>query len=250
MDSVNEQEKLFDTISASYQQHYDDPASRHYRRCFIHKPMFAGLSLQGKDVLEAMCGSGQATSFLLSQGARVTGLDLSTKMIIGFKDNYPTCNALRSSMLSSGLKDQMFDFVVVQGGLHHIQPFVEGSIEEIFRILKPGGYFLFSEPHAGSFPDIIRRLWYKKDPFFGKNERAIDLGKLQSVFRNHFDFISTRYAGAIAYLLVYNSLIFRIPLRLKSLYAPLLLRADAIIGKVQNRTCSCFVVCQWRKKNV
>jgi ubiquinone/menaquinone biosynthesis C-methylase UbiE len=248
MNTIDEQEALFEKIYDRYTRHYDDATSRKYRDRFIQGPMVAGIALFGKKALEAMCGSGLGGDFLISRGARVTGLDLSRPMINRFKARLPACSALRASMQRSGLKDSSFDIVIVQGGLHHVQPDVESTIGEIFRILKPGGYFCFSEPHAGSLPDILRKIWYKKDPLFGKNEQAVDCDRLQSVFKNRFEFLGARYAGGPAYLFVYNSMIFRIPPALKPLYAPVLMAMDAWIEKFQGKRLSCFVICQWRKK--
>src|SRR6185437_3331729 len=73
--SERQQQQHYDTIAADYEAHYNDQWSVEYRRRFIYEPMFAGLNLDGMQVLDAMCGSGQTTSYLLARGASVTGLD-------------------------------------------------------------------------------------------------------------------------------------------------------------------------------
>ena len=70
------QKLQYDKIGTDYESHYGDPCRRQYRERFIHQPTFAGLDLRGLNVLEAMCGNGQTTEFLLSQ-AKVAGLDIS-----------------------------------------------------------------------------------------------------------------------------------------------------------------------------
>jgi SAM-dependent methyltransferase len=194
-----------------------------------------------------MCGSGQTTEFLLSLGARVTGLDIAVEQIASFRTQWPQCNAVCASILDSGLDDESFDCVVVVGGLHHLPPRVEQAVDEIYRVLKPGGYFCFCEPHAGSFPDWVRRRWYRHDPLFEKNEEAIDLAALERQNRSRFEFVKKTYVGNIAYLLVLNSLIFRIPARIKPLYTPLLFPLESAIGALQSKRLSCVAVCQWRK---
>ena len=67
------------------------------------------------------------------------------------------------------------------------------------------------EPHSGSLPDVVRKVWYRFDRFFSDNEAAIDVGRLQEDFRNAFELKKADYLGNIAFLLVLNSLIFRIP---------------------------------------
>jgi hypothetical protein len=103
------------------------------------------------------------------------------------------------------------------------------------------------EPHAGSFPDAIRKVWYKHDRFFSDNEAAIDLKELEAEFSSKFRSVKTTYHGNVAFLLVLNSLIFRIPAGLKPLYSPMLMPLESIIGKLQGERSSCFAVGQWQK---
>jgi hypothetical protein len=49
-------------------------------------------------------------------------------------------------------------------------------------------------------------------------------------------------------LLVFNSLVFRVPLARTRYYAPLFLKLEAVIARVQRPWSSCFVVGQWRKR--
>ncbi|MGE0129700.1 MAG: class I SAM-dependent methyltransferase [Blastocatellales bacterium] len=238
----------YDRIANEYEAHYDDPCSQRYRDKFFHKTMFEGVNLSGMKVIEAMCGSGQTTQYLISQGAQVTGLDISGEAVSSFNKRWPECQAVCASMLDSGLDNDSFDAVAVVGGLHHLHPHLDAAISEIHRILRPGGYLCFAEPHKGSLPDVIRQWWYKHDSLFANNEEAIDLKAMKSEFASRFTFNLERYFGNAAYLLVLNSLVFRIPLKLKPFYTPTLLHLESLIGPLQGRLLSCFAVCQWRKK--
>ena len=242
------QRQHYDHIAAEYEAHYSDACSTTYRRRFIYEPMFTGMNLAGMRVLDAMCGSGQTTNYLLARGAMVTGLDISTEVIDSFTARWPACDAERRSLLSSGFADSSFDCVTVVGGLHHIHPNLSRAVQEIHRILKPGGYFCFMEPHSGSLPDIVRRFWYKHDHFFSDNEASIDLERLQAEFSSRFTPSCVKYLGNIAFLLVLNSLIFRIPVRFKPLYSPGLMALESAISKLQGKLTSCFVIGQWQKQ--
>src|SRR6266545_3967753 len=79
------QRSHYDKIAEEYEAHYGDSSSREYRRRFIYEPMFVGLNLEGLSVLDAMCGSGHTTEYLLSCGADVTGLDISPEEINRFR---------------------------------------------------------------------------------------------------------------------------------------------------------------------
>jgi SAM-dependent methyltransferase len=238
----------YDAIASQYEAHYDDAASQRYRDSFINDAMFAGILLQDTQVLEAMCGSGQTTRYLVGRGARVTGLDISARQVEAFERRWAGCRGVRASILESDLDSDSFDCVVVVGGLHHVHPYVKEAVSEIHRLLKVGGYFCFMEPHARSFPDRIRQFWYKRDPLFNDNEAAIDVARLKRDFADEFTFRRESYRGNLAYLFVLNSLVFRAPLSLKRAYSPALLRIESVLQPFQRRSTSCFAVCQWQKK--
>lgn len=247
-DVQDAQRAHYDRIIAAYEAHYDDPTSQRYRRRTFYEPLFAGMDLEGREVLEAMCGSGQATAWLLERGARVTGLDISGAAIEKFRGRFPQCGALRASILESGLPAEQFDGVVVIGGLHHVHPAVGGAVGEIHRVLRPGGWFAFGEPHAGSIADIGRRWWYRHDALFEAGEGAVDLAALKRENAGRFEFELERYVGGIAYLLVYNSMVFRIPLGLKRFYAPPLMALERALGFLHGRRTACFALARWRKR--
>ncbi|MEO6392975.1 MAG: methyltransferase domain-containing protein [Pyrinomonadaceae bacterium] len=237
----------YDEIIVDYEAHYSDPCSREYRRRFFYDPMFQGIDLRGKAVLEALCGSGPTARYLLEQGAVVTGLDISPGAIAMFREKCPDCAAYCRSILDSGFPDESFDCVAVVGALHHLHPHLNDALREVHRILKPGGYLCFMEPHAGSFFDWGRKIWYKFDKYFADNEASIDVNALKREFIGEFDFARTSYGGNLAFLTVYNSLIFRIPVKLKPYYSPLFMWVESVVSKVQWKFDSCFVLAQWRK---
>src|SRR5205814_3461140 len=119
---------------------------------------------------------------------------------------------------------------------------------EIHRVLKPGGSLCFSEPHSGSLPDVVRRMWYRIDPLFLSNEAAIDFRELKRMFADRFSFGPDNYLGNIGYLLIFNSLIFRVPLRLKAAYSPAMMRVERALSVLHGPRLSCFMVSQWQKR--
>jgi SAM-dependent methyltransferase len=248
IDSEQLQKAHYDRIAKEYEAHYNDACSQQYRVKFQYEPMFAGIELAGNRVLEAMCGSGHTTQYLLSKGAYVTGLDISPQEIKSFRQHWPKCDAICASALDSNLESSSFDCIVISGGLHHVHPHLNEVVREMHRILKPRGYFCFVEPHAGSLPDVIRKQWYKHDHLFANNEAAIDVKALKKEFASSFDFNFEKYLGSVGYLFVLNSMVFRIPLSLKPIYTPLMLKLESLFGKVQGELLSCVVVAQWQKK--
>jgi len=241
------QKQHFNALASKYEAHYGDTWSQKYRQRFINKPMFENIDLSGAKVIDALCGSGETTGYLLEKGAHVTGVDISQEEMDQFQKRFPSCSAICASILSTSLESNFYDCIVAVGGLHHLHPNVLDAIKEIHRILKVGGYFCFVEPHKGSLPDRARQLWYKSDSMFAENEAAIDLEALKAKFSSQFKFIKEDYKGNVAYLLVLNSLVFRIPLLLKAIYSPLFIGIESMVEKIQGKLLSCFVVCQWMK---
>ena len=246
-DEEKTQKEHFDNIADNYERHYSDHWSQVYRHRFLNKPMFEGIDLCGKKVLDAICGNGETTGFLVKNGAQVTGLDISSGTIKNYQKKWPQCETKCASILETGFADNHFDCVVVVGGLHHLHPYVSDAVTEIYRVLKPGGYFCFVEPHKGSLPDNIRQLWYKRDKLFASNEEAVDVEGLKENFSDKFNFRKQKFVGNLAYIFVLNSMILRMPLQFKKIYAPILLVVEALFGWMQGRTLSCVVVGQWKK---
>lgn len=242
------QAKHYNKISSGYINHYDDKYSQKYKEYFIYNKIFSGLALENMDVLEAMCGSGQTTEYLLGRGAKVTGLDISGEQIQLFKNRWKNAPAVNESIIKTSFNGGSFDLVFVFGGLHHVHPKINEAIREIYRILKPGGYFCFVEPHKGSIWDFARKTWYPRDAkMFAANEGSIDIEQIKNNFQNNFSFEYENYSGNIAYLLVLNSLVFRIPLFLKSIYSYPLFLIEWIFNLFTGKKLSCYVIARWKK---
>lgn len=249
MDAIElRQKELFDKKADLFDAHYSDRYTEEYRRRFVYQPMIEGIDLKGKKVLEAMCGSEQATPFFLEHGAEITGLDISEKLIESFKEKFPQCEAICTSIFENNIPDNSYDVVSIIAGLHHLHPRVDECVEEVFRILKPGGYFIFMEPQSGSLPDVARKVWYKIDrAYFEENEGSVDINHLKKRFKGRFQYNRIRHTGFLAFLLVYNSYVFRMPLHWKKYYSPFLLKVDKFTEPLQGKFFSCIAVCQWQK---
>jgi SAM-dependent methyltransferase len=242
------QKELYDRIAEDYEAHYDDEDSQRFRDRFIYPHLLGQIDFNGTRVLEAMCGSGQVTRQLMARGAEVVGLDVSQSQGQLFKAKFPQCAAVCASVTDLSFDSNSFDHIVVMGGLHHAHPRLDAAVAEIHRVLKPGGYLCFSEPHVGSLPDVIRKVWYRFDPLFLSNEASLDFVALKKRFSGSFRFGPDHFLGNIGYLLIYNSLIFRVPLWLKRAYAPAMMQVERVFSALQNRRLSCFCVSQWQKR--
>jgi SAM-dependent methyltransferase len=178
----------------------------------------------------------------------VTGLDVSEQAIELFTAKWPQCEAVTESIVESTLPSESFDVVLVVGGLHHVHPHVEEAVAQIARVLKPGGFFCFCEPHSGSVLDLVRRLWYAHDSMFESNEAAVDVRALHRSAAAEFDFVSERYFGNVAHTLVLNSMVLRTPRWLKRLYSEPAMALESVLNRILGRRLACSVLCQWQKR--
>ncbi len=74
------------------------------------------------------------------------------------------------------------------------------------------------------------------------------LGLWKREFADLFVFKAEQHVGSVAYLLVLNSMIFRVPLWLKRIYSPAIMRLEMMLASFHSRIFSLAVICQWEKK--
>ncbi len=247
-DSESLQQKHFDNLAAQYTSHYADPTGILYRNQFIYSKMFDGLPLKDSQVLDAMCGMGTTSEFLLTQGARVTALDISESFVEICKNKYPQVTAIQGSILNMPFKDNSFDYISIVGGLHHLHPHLNQGLTEIHRVLKKNGLLICMEPPAESLLDKLRQLWYRYDKYFEDNEMAIDLSRILKDHSENFSLSKVSYGLGPAYFIIFNSMITRTPLWIKKSLAPLMFLMDRIIERVTPRYLAAYMVFRIQKK--
>jgi SAM-dependent methyltransferase len=125
----------------------------------------------GDRVLDLGCGEGRhSITAYLNERVEVIGLDLSLgdlqtagSRFLEFRDSADTTRSVNftcGSGLSLPFRDAMFDKVVCAEVLEHI-PDYRAVLDEIKRVLKPGGQFAVSVPRFG--PEWI--CWQLSDAY-------------------------------------------------------------------------------------
>ena len=101
----------------------------------------------GMRVLEVGCGTGYFTRELARLGAEVIAIDVSPELLEIAKANCSMSNVRYEIQDASALSysDAMFDSVVGSSVLHHLE--IKEALQEIYRVLKPGGAVYFTEPN-------------------------------------------------------------------------------------------------------
>ncbi|MBN3951103.1 MAG: class I SAM-dependent methyltransferase [Nostoc sp. NMS7] len=120
---------------------------------------FRQLALQGltihsdTQVLDLCCGSGQTTQFLVKFSQNVTGLDASPKSLQRARLNVPLASYVEAFAEEMPFTDNLFDVVHTSVALHEMQPQqLRKIINEVYRVLKPGGVFTLVDFHAPTNP--------------------------------------------------------------------------------------------------
>jgi 2-polyprenyl-3-methyl-5-hydroxy-6-metoxy-1,4-benzoquinol methylase len=116
-------------------------------------------------VLDAGCGSGQWAMAFAERGARVTGIDLSPKMIHLARDQAGARGL--DIEWRTGDVTWLADPLAVFDAIHarvllQFVPDVPGALRELRRVLRPGGRLLASVP--GALSPIYRASWMRHLP--------------------------------------------------------------------------------------
>jgi 2-polyprenyl-3-methyl-5-hydroxy-6-metoxy-1,4-benzoquinol methylase len=105
-------------------------------------------SLQGKHLLEIGCGMGFDSLEFLKRGVKVTATDLTENAVIMSKKHFEYQNVAAEdvrveSVLDLSFADETFDAVWANGVLHATGD-TQLAIDEVWRVLKPGGRAIIS----------------------------------------------------------------------------------------------------------
>ncbi len=126
---------------------------------------FRQLALQGltinqnTQVLDLCCGSGQTTNFLVKYSQNVTGLDASPLSINRAKKNVPSAQYVEAFAEDMPFSNNQFDLVHTSAALHEMNSEqLKQIIQEVYRILKPGGIFTFVDFHSPTNPLFLPGL--------------------------------------------------------------------------------------------
>ena len=123
----------------TYREHFTFPAFRDFLP-----------NLSGLDVIDFGCGEGGNTRRFAEMGGRVTGIDLSARMLghaqryerepLGIQ--YHQCSYSDRTMFEAGSFDAVVSTMALMDG-----PDLDGAMAEAFRLLRPGGFLAFSILH-------------------------------------------------------------------------------------------------------
>jgi ubiquinone/menaquinone biosynthesis C-methylase UbiE len=138
----------YNNNASAYAAHVRNPKESKYHSYYEKPAMYDALpDLKNKKVLSLGCGSGEDCHYLKSLGAYESiGIDISEELIKIAIDSYPECIFKVMDMENLIFENESFDFVYSSLAIHYLE-YWDKVFSEVYRILKPNGYFLFSSEH-------------------------------------------------------------------------------------------------------
>jgi ubiquinone/menaquinone biosynthesis C-methylase UbiE len=134
--------------SEQYTKHVRNPDDSIYHSLYEKPAMYKLLpDLKGMTVISLGCGSGEDCNYLQThEASKVVGIDISKGMIDIAKQSYSKCIFQVMDMEKLTFDDSSFDFAYSSLAIHYIDDWTK-VFKQVYRILKPGSYFLFSCNH-------------------------------------------------------------------------------------------------------
>jgi SAM-dependent methyltransferase len=134
----------YDTVATEYADRFiGEHAKKPLDREILRK--FAQALGKRQPVWDFGCGPGQTSTYLNDLGVRVSGLDLSEKLLLQAKALHPAINFRRGNILDLEFgRDSIAGIVAFYAIVHFSKEVVGIAFEEIFRVLQPDGLFLLT----------------------------------------------------------------------------------------------------------
>jgi len=113
---------------------------------------FAGQYVAGKVVLDIPAGTGYGAK-LLSPSSRYVGVDIDAESILWGREHYgsETKEFRQGDMTFLPVESKSIDILVCFEGIEHIVA-KAAFVDEMYRVLKPGGTFIISTPNPANAP--------------------------------------------------------------------------------------------------
>ena len=123
----------------------------------------------GDRVLDACCGTGDLSVAAKAEGAKVTGLDFSERMLVRARRKSPEVEWVHGDVLALPFADRTFDAATVGFGVRNVEN-RRTALRELRRVLKPRGRLAILEvvrPRGAL--SLFYRVWFDRlIPLAGK----------------------------------------------------------------------------------
>ncbi len=164
----NQIQTKFDKLAAEYSDKYDNATDIFGCEKRRRKELLLDCAdeINPRSTLDAGCGSGVVLSALQSRlpGAQLAGVDLSHLMLKQAHANTLTDVALVQCFVEQlPFADKSFDLIYALGILDYLEH-PSQFFKTVWRVLKPGGCFIFTYPSGDSINRALRtrlRIYFR-----------------------------------------------------------------------------------------
>ena len=128
---------------------------------FILKLIHKYLPDADKPILECGCGIGQYVHCMAQHGIIAIGLDYAYRTLQRTKKAFPRLNLIAGNALQLPFADEVFRGCWSLGIIEHFRNFEKDGvqiIDEIIRVLQPGGYLFLSFPYMSPLRKMKQKL--------------------------------------------------------------------------------------------
>ena len=134
--------------------------------------------LDGARLVELGCGNARLARALLDRypGTEITGLEVdAVQHAKNLAAPQPRLHFVKAGAEAIPLADASFDGALMLKSLHHVPlPLMEAALQDVARVLRPGGWLYVSEPvYAGPLNELIR-LFNDEREVRAAAQRALD----------------------------------------------------------------------------
>ena len=203
------QQRHYDRVAEAYAANLGYPHTQEYMS-YLDRVLFdvvgeASLGVCG----EVCCGKGEAFALFETAIDDGIGVDVSSSMLnkaVAAFDGEKLVFVQGDATLLP-LRDDIFDTVFMLGGIHHV-PDRDALFAQVFRVLKPGGRFIFREPVSDFWLwRALRAVIYRLSPMLDHStERPLTYPETVPLLEEKgFVDITWRTCGFIGFCLFMNS---------------------------------------------
>ena len=209
MNTIEQQRRHFDNIAIDYHNIlYNETMDYLIYKMWV--TLMKNISLpreQNINLLDAMCGNSGTFDMFLKLGytnINYNAFDYSPKMVAFAKAKYPNCRIWEQD-ITTFCEPDTYDIICIMGGPHHVHRYAQIIITNIFKSLKPGGYFFCGEPtHNNALSNKIRDNVYLRNNMFDyETEKGFSLTEWNTLISDsNLAFEHQIYPGLLAYILL------------------------------------------------
>jgi ubiquinone/menaquinone biosynthesis C-methylase UbiE len=203
------QQQHYDQIAEAYAANLAYPHTQEYMdyldRVLREEVGTAGLGTCG----EFCCGTGEAFALFNESIETGIGVDVSSSMLAKAQQAFVNEDFIfvQGDATRLPLDDDIFDSVLMLGGIHHV-PDRDALFTQVYRVLKPGGRFIYREPVSDFWLwKALRAIIYRLSPMLDHaTERPLRHEETVPVLESAgFVDITWRTCGFVGFCLFMNS---------------------------------------------